>query len=285
MDELAKCRKCGAPIFGNDWFCANCGERAGNAPPHAIPSGSPGRSAGGKVIVWVLAVVAVVGVAAAAGVYVVGRRVVRAVGTRVAGSASGDGAVGRVARSLGKMAREEKRPESYGCSLLSREDAAAIAGTAVTRTESASDTCAYYGIPDPSLNPEAVSIKSMPGISTDPQVSGMIDQVTGAMRASAEAKDPGARAGPGGERLLFAVHSSAALSASMEAARSVSGTPLGGEAVPGIGEEAIFTTAHRMFFVRKGTSYILIQPQFVKDPRGVAVAAAKKVLESPNFGG
>jgi hypothetical protein len=66
----------------------------------------------------------------------------------------------------------------------------------------------------------------------------------------------------------------------MEAARSVSGTSLGGEAVPGIGEEAIFTTAHRMFFVREGTSYILIQPQFVRDPRGVAIAAAKKVLES-----
>jgi hypothetical protein len=284
MNDLAKCRKCGAPIFGSDWFCSNCGERAGNAP-QAVPSGAPGRSPGGKVIVWVLAVVAVVGVAGAAGVYVVGRRVIRAVGTRFAGSAAGDGAVGRVARSLGKMAREEKRPDSYGCSLLSREDAATIAGTAVTRTESTSDTCVYYGIPDPSLNPEAVSIKSIPGISTDPQASKMIDQFTGAMRASEETKDPGLRAGPGGERLLFAVHSSAALSASMEAARSVSGTSLGGEVVPGIGEEAIFTTAHRMFFVRKGTSYILIQSQFVKDPRGVAVAAAKKVLESPNLGG
>jgi hypothetical protein len=279
MNELAKCRKCGSPILGNEWFCSNCGERVGNAARPGVPSLPPKSASGARVIVWVLAVVAVVGVALAAGVYLVGRRVVKSVDART------DGALGRVARSVGKMEREEKREVSFGCSLLSKQDAAAIAGTAVTRTETTSDTCVYYGIPDPSLNPEAVSIKSIPGVSTDPQASKMIDQFTGAMRASVEAKKPDARAGPGGERLLFAIHDSAALSASMEAARRVSGTALGGEVVPGIGEEAIFTAAHRMFFVRKGANYILIQPQFVPDPRGVCIAAARKILESPNLGG
>lgn len=278
MNDLAKCRKCGSPILGNEWFCSNCGERVGQGAPQAAPNRSPG-AAGVKVIVWALAVVAVVGVAVAAGVYVVGRRVVKAVDTRT------DGALDRVARSVKKMEREERRDPSFGCSLLSKEDAAVIAGTAVTRTETTSDTCVYYGVPDPSLNPEAASIKSIPGISTDPQASKMIDQFTGAMRTSVEAKEPDARAGPGGERLLFAIHDSAALSLSMEAARKVSGTTLGGEVVPGIGEEAIFTAAHRMFFVRQGTNYILIQPQFVPDPRGVSIAAARKILESPNLGG
>ncbi len=283
MNDLAKCRKCGAPIFGNDWFCSNCGERAGHAPAQAVPSG--GTSAGGKAILWVLAVVAVVGVAAAAGVYVVGRRLARAVETRIAGGAPGDGAIGRVARSMGKMAREEKRPESYGCSLLSKEDAAAIAGTAVTRTESTSDTCVYYGIPDPSLNPEAIAMKSAPGAAGDAQVSRMIDQIAGAMRAQAEKEDPGTRAGPGGERPLFSVHCSAALSMSMEAGRNASRPEAGGETVPDLGDEAFFVGMGRMFFVRKGAHHILIQPQFVKDPHRVAIAAAKKVLESPNLGG
>lgn len=275
MSELGTCRKCGSPILGNEWFCSNCGKRVTGRVSTGV---RPAKASGGKTLVWVLAVVAAVGVALAAGVYVVGRRVVKSVDART------DGALGRVARSVGKMEREEKRDPSFGCSLLSKEDAAAIAGTAVTRTETTADTCVYYGVPDPSLNPEAASIKSIPGISTDPQASKMIDQFTGAMRTSVEAKEPDARAGPGGERLLFAIHDSAALSLSMEAARKVSGTTLGGEVVPGIGEEAIFTAAHRMFFVRKGTSYILIQPLFVPDPRGVSIAAARKILESPRLG-
>lgn len=57
-----------------------------------------------------------------------------------------------------------------------------------------------------------------------------------------------------------------------------------GESVPGLGDEAFFLGMGRMFFVRSGTNYILIQPQFVKDPHGVAIAAAKRVLDSPTFG-
>ncbi len=279
MNDLAKCRKCGSPILGNEWFCSNCGERVGQAAPQAAPSGPPGRSSGARVIVSVLAVVAVVAVAAAAGVYVVGRRVVKAVDSRT------DGALGRVARSVGKMEREERRDATFGCSLLSKQDAAAIAGTPITRTETASDSCAYFGVPDPSLNPEAIAMKSLPGVAPDSQASRMIDQVAGAMRAHVEAQDPGTRAGPGGERLLFSVHCSAALSASMEAGKNASNPATGGEAVPGIGDEAFFMGMGRMFFVRKGANYILVQPQFVKDPHGVAIAAARKVLESPNFGG
>lgn len=260
-----------------------CSQRSSGIAPKA--AGTLGNGPSGRALVWLLAGVAVLGLAVVAGVFLVGRHLVKTVDSRLAGSPSGKGAVGRVARSLGAISRESERPRTFGCSLLSPADAAEIAGTAITRTESASDGCSYFGVPDRSLNPEAASIKSIPGISTDPQASKMIDQFTGAMRASVEAKEPGARAGPGGERLLFAIHDSAALSLSMEAARKVSGTTLGGEVVPGIGEEAIFTAAHRMFFVRKGTSYILIQPQFVPDPRGVSIAAARKILESPNLGG
>ena len=284
MSDLTKCRKCGSPILGNEWFCSNCGERVASAPPQPAPNGRPSRSSGAKIVLWVLAAVTVLGVVAAAGVFVVGRRLTRAVEARVAGGASGDGAIGRVASSLGKMAHEEKRAESFGCSLLSREDAAVIAGTPVTRTESTSDSCSYFGVPDPSVNPEAIAMKSMPGVAANPQASKMIDAVTTGMRAEVEQKDPGTRAGPGGERLLFALHSSAALAASMELGRNGANAKGFGESVPSLGDEAFFLGMGRMFFVRKGTNYILIQPQFVKDLHGVAVAAAKKVLESPTFG-
>jgi hypothetical protein len=283
MNDVAKCRKCGSPILGNEWFCSNCGERVASAPPQPAPNGSATGSSGVKVVFWVLAGVVALGVVAAAGVFVVGRRLTRAVEARVAGGAAG-GAVGRVASSLGRMAREEKRTESYGCSLLSRENATTITGTPVTRTESTSDSCMYFGVPDSSLNPEAIAIKSLPGMTTNPEASKMIDAVTSGMRAEVEQKDPGTRAGPGGERLLFAMHASAALSASMELGRNGSNAKGFGESVPGLGDEAFFLGMGRMFFVRKGTNYILIQPQFVKDPHGVAIAAARAVLESPSFG-
>jgi hypothetical protein len=187
-------------------------------------------------------------------------------------------------RSLGTMDRESHRSRDFGCTLLSKEDAAAIAGTAVTRTESTSDSCSYYGVPDPSLNPEAIAFKSVPGMSADPRASQMIDRFAAGMRSAAEEKDPDTRAGPGGERLLISAGSSASLSASMEVARNVATPQFGGETIPGLGDQAFFTSMHKMLFVRKGTSYLLIQPQFVKDPRGVAIAAAGKILESPSFG-
>ncbi len=106
----------------------------------------------------------------------------------------------------------------------------------------------------------------------------------GVRRDVLEEKDPDTRAGPGGERLLISAGSSASLSASMEVARNVATPQFGGETIPGLGDQAFFTSMHKMLFVRKGTSYLLIQPQFVKDPRGVAIAAAGKILESPSFG-
>jgi hypothetical protein len=107
--------------------------------------------------------------------------------------------------------------------------------------------------------------------------------MTGAMRAQAGSQDPGTRAGPGGERPLFAVHATAALSLSMESAKQVNGTALGGENVPGIGDDAFFVTMHRMFFVRRGTDYLMVQPLYVKDKRAVGIAAARKLLDSPRL--
>jgi hypothetical protein len=279
MNDLAKCEKCRSPILGNETFCSNCGQQVQTTP--AAASRSP---AGFKAILWIGAVLAVFGIVAAAGVYIAGRRVLKAVRSRVAQTGVGGGSLHRVAQSLDTAAAESHRPRDFGCSLLSKEDAAAIAGTAVTRTESTSDSCAYFGVPDPSLNPEAIAFKSVPGANADPRASKMIDQFAAGMRSMAEQQDPDTRAGPGGERLLFSAGSSAALSASMELSRGLGATPAGGETIPGLGDEAFFVTMHRMFFVRKGASYLLIQPQFVKDPRGVAIAAAKKILESPNFG-
>ncbi len=241
------------------------------------------RSCAGRALAGVLIALGAAVVLGAVGVAVVVHRAARAIDPDGKVRSSVARAAGRVAASLPEMSREEHRPKSYGCSLLSQQDAGSIAGTAITRVESASDSCSYFGVPDKSLNPEAEAIRSLPGLPVDPQASKMIDGFTKGMRAEVEAKDPGARAGPGGERLLFGINDSAALSASMEAARGIAGTPLGGEAVADIGDDAVFSAMHRMFFVRKGTRYLLIQPQFVRDPRGVAIAAARKVLASPNF--
>lgn len=278
MSNMTKCKKCGSPILGNESFCSNCGEQV-----QTKPAAAPGSSSGLKAILWIFAVVGVLGIAAAAGVYMAGRRVLKTVRSKVAQTGVGGDSLQRVAQSLGTAEAETHRPQAFGCSLLSREDASRIAGTAVTRMESTSDSCAYFGVPDPSLNPEAIALKSVPGATADPRASRMIDQFAAGMRATAEEQDPDIRAGPGGERLLFSAGSSAALSATMELSRGLASAQAGGEAIAGLGDEAFFVTMHRMFFVRRGRKYLLIQPQFVRDPRGVAIAAARKILESPNF--
>ncbi len=231
------------------------------------------------VIVSILAFLVVVGIAGAVGIYFVGRHVVRAVESRVEGSSS---PLARIAQSVTKPTETGDHSESSGCALLSQDDASAISGTKVTRVESTADSCSYFGVPDPSVQPEAAALQGLPG-AADPQVTKMIGQFATAMRANAEAQDPDIRPGPGGERLLFGVGSSPALSATMAFSKLTATPQMGGELVPGIGDEAFFATMHRMFFVRVGGHYLLIQPQFVKDPRGVCIAVAKKVLASPEF--
>jgi hypothetical protein len=226
--------------------------------------------------------VALLGLVAVGGVWYVGHRISKAVHARL--RPDGDAALGRVATSLRTASRESRREDDFGCRLISAVDASAIAGTRVTRTESQSDGCTYFGIPDPSLNPEADSVQELAGgANADPKVASAIRQMTGAMRAQVESQDPGTRAGPGGERPLFAIHATPALSLSMETARKLNGSALGGESVSGIGDDAFFVTMHRVFFVRRGTDYLMIQPLFVKDKRAVGIAAARKLLESPRL--
>ena len=215
-------------------------------------------------------------------IWYAGRRISQAVHERL--GPDGDAALGRVAKSLHTASRESHREKDFGCTLISADDASAIAGSRVTRTESDSDGCTYFGIPDPSLNPEADSVQELAGgANADPKVASAIRQMTGAMRANVESQDPGTRAGPGGERPLFSIHATAALSLSMETAKKVNGTALGGESVSGIGDDAFFVTMHRMFFVRRGTDYLMVQPLFVKDKRAVGIAAARKLLDSPRL--
>jgi hypothetical protein len=223
--------------------------------------------------------VALIGVVGVLGVWIVGRRVSRAVHDRL--GPDGEGALGRVAKSLGTASRESRRDEDFGCALISQADASVIAGTAVTRMESSSDGCTYYGIPDPKLDPDADSVQELAGgANADPKLAGAIRQMTAATRASVATEDSATHPGPGGERPLFAVHASAALSLSMETAKKLNGSAMGGEVVSGIGDDAFFVTMHRMLFVRRGTDYLLVQPLYVKDKRAVGIAAARKLLDS-----
>lgn len=276
MTSVEKCPRCGSPAVGNEYYCSSCGDRL------ALEGGRAGSAMRkpSRAVFWVLGTVALLGLLTVGGVWYVGHRISKAVHARL--GPDGDAALGRVATSLHTASRESRRAKDFGCSLISTDDASAIAGTRVTRTESDTDGCTYFGIPDPSLNPEADSVQELAGgANADPKVAGAIRQMTGAMRAHVESQDPGARAGAGGERPLFAVHATAALSLSMETAKKLNGSALGGEAVTGVGDDAFFVTMHRMFFVRRGTDYLMVQPLFVKDKRAVGIAAARKLLESP----
>lgn len=283
MTSIEKCPRCGSPAVGNEYYCSSCGDRLalGGGGAGAGPA-RPAMRRPSRAVFWVLGTVALLGLLTVGGAWYVGHRISKAVHARL--GPDGDAAVGRVAKSLHPASRESHRDKDFGCTLISADDASAIAGTPVTRTESDSDGCTYFGIPDPSLNPDADSVQELAGgANADPKVAGAIRQMTGAMRAQVEGQEPGTRAGAGGERPLFAIHATAALSLSMETAKKVNGTPLGGETVSGIGDDAFFVTMHRMFFVRRGTDYLLVQPLFVKDKRAVAIAAARKLLESPRL--
>jgi hypothetical protein len=279
MTSVEKCLRCGSPAVGNEFYCSNCGDRlALHGPGVGPPLRQPSRA-----VFWVLGTVALLGFLMIGGIWYVGHRVSNAVHARLGPDA--DAALGRVAKSLHTASAESHRDKDFGCALISQDDASALAGTRVTRTESQSDGCTYFGVPDPSLNPEADSIQEMVRASggVDPKSANMIRQMTGAMRASVEQQDPGARPGPGGERPLFAIHASSALSLSMETAKRLNGSAMGGEVIPDLGDDAFFVTMHRMFFVRRGTDYLLIQPVFVKDKRAVSIAAARKILDSPRL--
>jgi hypothetical protein len=278
MTSVEKCPRCGSPAVGNEYYCSSCGDRlalngGGAGPPLPRPS---------RAVFWVFGTVAFLGLLMVGGIWYAGHRISRAVHERL--GPDGDAALGRVAKSLHTASRESHREKDFGCSLISADDASSIAGTRVTRTESDSDGCTYFGIPDPSLNPESDSVLELAGgANADPKVAGAIRQMTGATRSQVESQDPGTRAGPGGERPLFAVHATAALSLSMETAKKLNGSAMGGEPVSGVGDDAFFVTMHRMFFVRRGTDYLMVQPLFVRDKREVGIAAARKLLESPRL--
>jgi hypothetical protein len=275
MSSSEQCPRCGSPTVGNEIYCSTCGDRLNRAG-----AGPPRRNS--STVFWVLGTVALLGLLAVGGVWYVGHRISKAVQARL--GPDGHAALGRVAKSLGTASRESHRDQDFGCSLIAADDASVIAGTRVTRTESQSDGCTYFGIPDPSLDPDADSVQELAGgANADPKVADAIRRMTGGMRAQVETRDPGIRAGPAGERPLFVVHATAALSLSMESARKVNGTALGGEAVSGIGDDAFFVTMHRMFFVRRGTDYLMVQPLYVKDKRAVGISAARKILESPRL--
>ena len=276
MTSVEKCPRCGSPAVGNEYYCSSCGDRL------ALGGAGAALRKPSRAVFWVLGAVALLGLLAVGGIWYVGHRVSKEVHARL--GPDGDAALGRVAKSLGTASRESHRDKDFGCTLISAEDASAIAGTRVTRTESESDGCTYFGVPDPGLDPDADSVQELAGgANADPKVAGAIRQMTGAMRAQVASQDPGTRAGAGGERPLFAIHATAALSMSMETAKKVNGTALGGESVSGIGDDAFFVTMHRMLFVRRGTDYLMVQPLFVKDKRAVGIAAARKLLESPRL--
>ena len=276
MTSPEQCPRCGSPTVGNEIYCSSCGDRL------ALGRSGPPRPGKRRAVFWVLGIVALLGLAAIGGVWYVGHRISRAVHARL--GPDGDAALGRVAKSLGTTSRESHRDEEFGCALISQADASLIAGTAVTRIESSSDGCTYYGIPDPKLDPDADSVQELAGgANADPKLAGTIRQMTGAMRASVAREDSATHPGPGGERPLFAVHASAALSLSMESAKKLNGSATGGEAISGVGDDAFFVTMHRMLFVRRGTDYLLVQPLYVKDKRAVGIAAARKVLDSPRL--
>ena len=135
------CGSCGAPLSEQSGFCGGCGARAGHAqlgPPAAAATPAAAKSAGGgasalKVVLIVVGVLFVFGAVSAGGMYYAAHRYIK-MAEDVTGIKAGD-VVHSIRKAADHSSHETRAEKRDGCLLLSPEEASAILGIEVIRTD------------------------------------------------------------------------------------------------------------------------------------------------------
>src|ERR1039457_5623321 len=128
------CGSCGAPLSQQSGFCGGCGARAGQQPAAAPVAKSPGGGASAlRVGLIVVGVLFVFGAVSVGGMYYTAHRYIK-MAEDVTGIKAGD--VVHSIREAADHSSDETRAEKRdGCLLLSPEEATAILGIEVIRTD------------------------------------------------------------------------------------------------------------------------------------------------------
>jgi hypothetical protein len=143
------CAGCGFPLAAGAGFCQNCGMRqqgaASPAPPPMQPVAMapppPARSGSGlKIVLVLVAFMAVAGIAAIGGLWYIGHRVKAAVVEKA--KAYGVDLPKDIPVST-ESHRAVRLPKP--CDLLSKEDAATMLGEPIERTQTSEEGCLYFG--------------------------------------------------------------------------------------------------------------------------------------------
>jgi zinc-ribbon domain len=274
------CGKCGAPVSDASAFCTTCGARVAEsaAPVESTPSTSyqpvaeqsayapapprtytmpttsapPAKSGSGvKILVIVLAVLALGAVAMVGGVLYVGHRVV--------------GKIKDKAAEVGISTPNLDKPvvSSHGdvCRFLSESDVSKAIGVTITETRSSENSCEYlaHGTAANMTSKHLAAMTGQRGAdkATQNKFQQLAEGVFEAQQKNAEAVDPN---GAGDTTVLAISLDDNSAQEQMKLNSKVLGalgSGSGASTPEGIGDEA-FVAADGMMFVRKGDTLIRI---------------------------
>jgi hypothetical protein len=275
------CRHCGSQLNGTEAFCTSCGgatnfaPSATAAPPPAPvaqpPVPAPPPAAKGspvvKIIVAVLAVLALCAVMAAAGIWYVAHRIrqrAQALGLNHLPAASAR------SRTVGGVAN--------GCRLLSQDEVSKAVGMTIARAETSPDNegCVYY------VNATVAGLmaKKMSGEHSNELDAQSRQQVESTVRTMVQGLDTSG-AEQNGQVPIFSfgvMDQGGTLEMKLlKGTLGNLGPANASSSVTGLGDEA-FSAADVMLYVRKGDRLLMMTFNYLPDGTAKVTPLAQKIL-------
>ena len=289
------CSGCGFPQAANVTFCPNCGARqqtAGSAPPplqQPAPSTAPATMApaktgsGLKILLVLVAFLAVAGIAAIGGLWYLGHRVKQA----VVEQAKAYGVEMPKASPAHSSASPARLPKP--CDFLSNEEVAKLIGEPIERSQAQpQEGCWYFGPAGLStkLANEQVAgaVKSFQTPSNDgADAVSALQRMGDTVGAGEQANNNGAEVpllmlivDPDGQAQMTAISASNALFGGLFKAAGAKGVNMTAE-IPGLGDRALRLPKLGLN-VLKGEVLIRIVPGPVPDAETKSINVARAVL-------
>ena len=288
------CSGCGFPLAAGAGFCPNCGMRQQGAVSPAPPPMQPAamappppqvRSGSGlKIVLVLVGFLAFAGIAAIGGLWYIGHRVKAAVVEKA--KAYGVDLPKDIPMST-ESHRAVRLPKP--CDLLSKEEAAAMLGEPIERTQTSEEGCLYFGPPGLALKlaqehtQSTIKKAEAPGAAVPAgEMATAVDNLLNAAAAGSNARSGGEQPllmlmiDPDGKAQLAAMSIAKGIFGGI--AKSSSGADFSmGTEISGLGDRAIRLPKLGLN-VLKGEVLIRIIPSSVPDADTKTINIARAVL-------
>jgi hypothetical protein len=267
------CGSCGSPAAANKPFCPHCGTPQQAVPPatprpQAAPAPAKGSSAGKILLILFVGFLALVTLAGA-GIWYAAHKIKQAAVAK-AHELGVELPSGHDTRSLAHL---------QVCEILSVEQASALLGKPVQRSEKTTDGCLYFGAPGASAHladdqfSQVVNHSAKNRAKADNEAAAIADAITNLASAA------GARYGIDAPLLTVIVSNDgrtqmAALSASRALFKGIPGAT---DEVPNLGDRA-FLLANLGLNVLAGERLLRVVPGPVPSPKEKSMAVAQFLL-------